>query len=153
MGEPLRDIVHSIVIEAPRTTVWDVMTGKDTAPQWLGCMNYDMRAGATFHMQPDAGRHAAGDITGATWCDVEALRKPELFAFSWYLPGAPKTQVSIELEDLGGDLTRATLAHSGWDRFPPEAVQPIHTMLDGGWKSFVLPGLKKTSETFRKAIS
>ena len=56
MSQALDDIVHSIDIEAPRTTVWDVMTGADCVPRWLGCMNYVMKVGATFHMQPDAGK-------------------------------------------------------------------------------------------------
>lgn len=153
MTPPLKDIVHSIDIEAPRTTVWDVMTGASSVPQWLGCMNYDMRAGTTFHMQPDAAKRAAGDITGATWCDLEALQPPELFTFSWYMPGTPKTTVSIRLEDRGEDITRATLTHSGWGQFPAEMVQAIHAMLDGGWKSFVLPNLKRTAEAFRKVLS
>jgi uncharacterized protein YndB with AHSA1/START domain len=153
MSEPLQDIVHSIDIEAPRSTVWDVMTGTDSVPQWLGCMNYAMKAGATFHMQPDPARRAAGDVTGATWCDIEELEKPERLRFSWYMPGTPKTHVTIELEDLGGDTTRATLTHSGWEQFPREMVAAIHAMLEGGWKSFVLPGLKATAEAFRKAIS
>jgi uncharacterized protein YndB with AHSA1/START domain len=153
MSEPLQDIVHVVDIEAPRTTVWDVMTHRDSVPRWLGCMNYEMRPGATFHMQPDAARRAAGDITGATWCDVEELRQPALFRFSWYMPGAPKTLVMIELADLGGDVTRATLTHSGWGQFPRETIQAIHDALGSGWKSFVLPGLKVAAEGFRKALS
>ncbi|MEO5693839.1 MAG: SRPBCC domain-containing protein [Usitatibacter sp.] len=146
MSEPLHDLVHSIDIQAPRATVWDVMTGMDSVPQWLGCMNYAAKAGATFHMQPDHARRAAGDITGATWCDLEELRKPELLRFSWYMPGTPKTIVTIELEEVDTGTTRATLTHSGWDQFPVQMVQAIHAMLDGGWKSFVLPGLKAASE-------
>ncbi len=44
---------------------------------------------------------------------------------------------------------RATLTHSGWDQFPAQMVQAIHAMLDGGWKSFVLSGLKAASEAAR----
>jgi uncharacterized protein YndB with AHSA1/START domain len=148
VSEPLKDLVHSIDIEAPRATVWDVMTGMDSVPQWLGCMNYAMKVGTTFHMQPDPAKRAAGDTTGATWCDIEELRKPGLLRFSWYMPGTPKTTVTIELEELGDDATRATLTHSGWDQFPAQMVQAIHSMLDGGWKSFVLPGLKAGAEAF-----
>lgn len=146
MTTPLADIVHSIDIDAPRATVWSVMTGADSVPQWLGCLNYLMKPGATFHMQPDRAKFAAGDITGATWCDVEELNAPEVFAFSWYMPGTPKTSVTIRLKELGAARTRATLTHSGWAQFPPEMVAAIHAMLDGGWKSFVLPNLKGAAE-------
>ena len=149
MSEPLKDIEQSIDIAAPRDTVWSVMTGAESVPQWLGCMNYEMRRGATFHMQPDPSKRAAGDITGATWCDIEELRKPEVLRFSWYMPGTPKTIVSIELEEPQPGTTRVTLTHSGWTQFPPEMVRAIHDMLEGGWKSFVLPGLKTVAEAVR----
>jgi uncharacterized protein YndB with AHSA1/START domain len=146
MSEPLKDLVHSIDIDAPRTVVWGVLTSPASVPQWLGCINYEGREGHTFHMQPDAGKRAAGDIEGATHCDVEETVTPELFRFSWYMPGTPKTTVAIRLEPLGGARTRATLTHSGWDQFPPEAVKGFRDALDAGWKSSVLPNLKAACE-------
>lgn len=146
MSEPLKDLVHSIDIDAPRTVVWDVLTSPDSVPQWLGCMNYEGREGHTFHMQPDAAKRAAGDIEGATHCDIEETITPEVFRFSWYMPGTPKTMVTIRLQPLGENRTRATLTHSGWDPFPPEMAKAIHEALGNGWKSFVLPNLKAACE-------
>jgi uncharacterized protein YndB with AHSA1/START domain len=97
-------------------------------------------------MQPDRVKHVAGDATGATFCDIEEMRAPEHFRFSWYMPGTPKTTVTIRLVEAGPQRTRATLTHSGWDQFPPEMVSAIHGMLDGGWKSHVLPNLKQVAE-------
>ncbi len=149
MSQPLPDIVHSIDIDAPRTVVWSVLTEAQSVPQWLGCLNYEGRVGHTFHMQPDNAKHAAGDITGATYCDIEDMVTPELLRFSWYMPGTAKTMVTIRLEPVGDARTRATLTHSGWDQFPLEMVKVIHEMLGNGWKSFVLPGLKKVAEAAR----
>ncbi len=146
MSAALHDIVHSIDIDAPRDAVWRTLTDPKQVPQWLGCMNYSGAVGSTFHMQPDRARQAAGDISGATHCDLEELSAPEAIVFSWYMPGTPKTRVAIRLEALGVAKTRATLTHSGWNQFPPEMVAAIHQMLDGGWKSFVLPGLKREAE-------
>ena len=146
MSAVLHDIVHSIDIEAPREAVWQTLTDPAQVPQWLGCLNYTGAVGSTFHMQPDRSKHAAGDTSGATHCDLEELTPPEAFVFSWYMPGTPKTKVAIRLEPLGPAKTRATLTHSGWNQFPPEMVRAIHQMLDGGWKSFVLPGLKAAAE-------
>ena len=146
MSAVLHDIVHSIDIDAPREAVWQTLTDPAQVPQWLGCLNYTGAVGSTFHMQPDRTKYAAGDTSGATHCDLEELVPPEAFVFSWYMPGTPKTKVAIRLASLGAARTRATLTHSGWNQFPPEMVRAIHQMLDGGWKSFVLPGLKAAAE-------
>jgi uncharacterized protein YndB with AHSA1/START domain len=150
MSEKLADITHGIEIEAPRAVVWTVLTDATSVPQWLGCLNYTGIPGSTFHMQPDRVKYAAGDVSGATFCDVEDVQPPERFVFSWYMPGTPKTMVAIVLKELGPNRTRATLTHSGWDQFPPEMVKGIRDMLDGGWKSHVLPNLKLAAESARR---
>jgi hypothetical protein len=38
------------------------------------------------------------------------------------------------------------LRHGGWDQFDPDGVRGIRAMLAGGWKSHVLPGLKRVAE-------
>lgn len=143
---PLPDIVHAIDIDAPRDVVWRVMTDPSEVPGWLGCLNYTGAPGSTFHMQPDRAKFAAADVSGATHCDIEEAAAPDRFAFSWYVPGTPKTLVTIRLEALGAARTRATLTHSGWQQFPPEMVRAIHQMLEGGWKSFVLPNLRAAAQ-------
>jgi len=150
MSVKLPDITHAIDIDAPLATVWSVLTDAGSVPQWLGCLQYAGLPGSTFFMQPDRVKFAAGDTSGATVCDIEEMRAPELFRFSWYMPGTPKTTVTIRLEAKGPDRTRATLTHAGWDQFPPEMVGAIHAMLDGGWKSYVLPNLKKAVEGLDK---
>ena len=151
MSGPLKDLIHSIDIDidAPRTVVWDVLTSPESVPKWLGCMNYEGREGHTFHMQPDAARRAAGDIEGATHCDIDETITPELFRFSWYMPGTARTMVTIRLQPLGDSRTRATLTHSGWDQFPAEMVKMFHDALENGWKSFVLPNLPAACEAKR----
>ena len=57
-----------------------------------------------------------------------------------------KTEVEIVLAANGDGSTTARLVHRGWDRFEPDQVRPIRDMLDGGWRSFVLPGLKRVAE-------
>ena len=146
MSVKLTDITHGIDIDAPRTTVWSVLTDANAVPQWLGCLQYTGQLGSTFFMQPDRVKFSAGDTSGATFCDIEEMRAPEVFRFSWYMPGTPRTTVTIHLKEAGPQRTRATLMHSGWDQFPPEMVSAIHGMLEGGWKSYVLPNLKVAAE-------
>jgi uncharacterized protein YndB with AHSA1/START domain len=144
VSEKLEPIAHVIDVDVPLDHLWHVMTDAATVPQWLGCMNYEPRLGHTFHMQPDGARRAVGDIAGATHCDVTSLAKP-LFAFSWYMPGTPKTNVSFRLAALEPGKTRVVFAHDGWDQFPAEMVRGIRDMLQGGWTSVVLPNLAKAA--------
>lgn len=150
MSVKLTDITHGIDIDAPRAVVWVVLTDPASVSEWLGCMNYTGVPGSTFHMQPDRTKHAAGDATGATFCDIEEVRPPELFRFSWYMPGTAKTMVTIRLEAIDANRTRATLTHSGWDQFPAEMIKPIRDQLEGGWGSFVMPNLKRVAEAAKQ---
>ena len=142
----LQDIRPSIDIDAPRERVWTSMTSEGLVEHWLGCIGFKPEVGATFYMQPDGAKRDSGNIEGATHCEIEELDRPDRIAFSWFIPGTPKTRVTIELSDLGPSATRATLVHSGWAQFDADTIRPIYDMLNGGWSSFVLPGLKRVAE-------
>ena len=144
MTEKLEPIRHRIDVDVPLDHLWRVMTEAATVPLWLGCMHYEAKLGHTFYMQPDAAKRAANDRSGATWCDVTALSKP-LFAFTWYMPDTPKTNVSFRLTSLGPERTRVDFEHDGWDQFPVEMVRGIRDMLQGGWTSAVLPNLERVA--------
>jgi uncharacterized protein YndB with AHSA1/START domain len=139
------DILASIDIDAPVERVWQVMTGEGLVEEWLGCLGYKAEIGEVFYMQQDREKHARGDPDGATHCELLALEPPRRMAFSWYVPGTPKTQVTITLTPSGAG-TRAELRHEGWDQFDGVQLQAIRDALAGGWTSFVLPGLKRVAE-------
>ncbi len=139
------DIVAGIDIDAPVERVWQVMTGEGLVEEWLGCLGYKAEIGRVFYMQQDREKHARGDSTGATHCELLALEPPRRMVFSWYVPGTPKTQVTITLAPSGTG-TRAELRHDGWQQFDGEQLQAIRDALAGGWTSFVLPGLKRVAE-------
>ena len=139
-------IEQSITIQASPEKVWVYLTEAEHVVHWLGCMRYQKNVGHVFYMQQDAGRRANDDISGATHCEILALDEPNLFSFSWFLPGTPATTVNIHLEP-SGETTRVTLVHDGWDQFDAEAIRQIRDALAGGWKSFVLPGLKALVES------
>jgi uncharacterized protein YndB with AHSA1/START domain len=142
----LPNIEAEIRIEADRQRVWDVLTREGLIEQWLGCLGYRAEIGALFYMQPDPAKRAAGNVEGATHCELLDLEPPERMRFSWFMPGTPKTEVEIVLTGNDDGSTTARLVHSGWDRFEADQVRAIRDMLDGGWKSFVLPGLKRVTE-------
>ncbi|WP_395611947.1 SRPBCC domain-containing protein [Allosphingosinicella sp.] len=140
------DINQQIGIAATPQRVWEVLTTEGLVEQWLGCLDYQARIGHVFYMQPDAATRAAGDLAGATHCELLRLDPPREMVFSWYYPETPRTEVAIRLTPDGGG-TRVDLVHSGWDQFDPEQIRMIRDALAGGWSSFVLPGLKRLAET------
>ncbi|HZZ36948.1 MAG TPA: SRPBCC domain-containing protein [Caulobacteraceae bacterium] len=141
----LEDIGLSIDVAARPAKVWAVLTGEGQVEKWLGCVGYRARPGADFYMQPDAARRKKGDIAGATHCEVLALEAPERFAFSWFLPGTPKTLVEIVVTPAASG-SRVSLMHSGWDQFDPGEVAAVRDSLEAGWRSAVLPQLKAAAE-------
>lgn len=142
----LQNIHAEVRIDAPLQRVWSVLTGAGLVAEWLGCINFEPVVGQVFYMQPDGARRATGDIKGATHCQVEALEPPRLLRFSWFMPGTPKTYVDITLTGEASGPITAALVHSGWDQFKAEDIRAIRDMLDGGWRSFVLPNFKRVAE-------
>ena len=142
-------IRESVLILAPPEKVWVFLTEPEYVPQWLGCMRYEKALGHVFYMQQDEGKRRDDDIDGATHCKILALDEPYLFSFSWYLPGTPATTIRIQTKAVD-DGTEVTLIHDGWDQFDARVIREIRDALAGGWKSFVLPGLKKIVESGEK---
>jgi hypothetical protein len=66
-------------------------------------------------------------------------------AFSWFMPGTPKTLVEIIVVPTGGG-SRVSLLHSGWEQFDGADVASSREALEAGWGSFVLPALKRVAE-------
>jgi len=141
----IADIVQGIEIHASPKRVWHVLTTEGLVEQWLGCIGYRAEPGHVFYMQPDPDKRAAGDVSGATHCELLALDPPREMRFSWYYPETPRTEVSIRLSAIDGG-TRVDLVHSGWDRFDATQIGAVRDALEGGWTSFVLPQLKRAAE-------
>ena len=141
----LADIEQQIPIEADIDRVWEVLTDPSHVSGWLGCLQYRAEVGHLFYMQPDPARRAAGSIDGATHCEILELTPPTRLSFSWFLPGTPRTTVTLALEARDAGVTRVTLAHTGWDQFDADDVRAIHEQLTVGWRDFVLPGLARAA--------
>ena len=145
MSDSSLKIEQTIRINATPQQVWKFLTEPEYVPQWLGCMRYEKALGHVFYMQQDEAKRSNGDIDGATHCEILALDEPERFASSWYLPDTPATEVHFLLSASEG-ATEVRLVHDGWDQFDASLIRDIRNALAGGWKSFVLPNLKRISE-------
>ena len=141
----LADIEHRITIEASADRAWDCLTDPARVAAWLGCLQFRAEVGHLFYMQPDPAKRATASTDGATRCEILEMTPPTRLAFSWFLPGTPKTTVTLTLEARGPDLTEVTLAHTGWDQFEAGDVRAIHEQLTIGWRDFVLPGLTRAA--------
>lgn len=146
MGEPLLPIIAEISIARPIEHVWDIVVGETTLPNWLGAMDYKPEVGTTFFMQQDPDKKANRDTEGSTWCEIQVMEKPERFSFSWYVPGTPETVVHISLSADDAGKTFVRLIHDGWDDFDREAIEDFYEQLGEGWRSAVLPNLKRLAE-------
>ena len=142
----LDDIIEAISVDAPRGDVWRAVIDPESVSQWLGCLQFEAKIGHVFYMQPDNEKRAQGSVEGATHCEVLAIEPEDRLVFSWFLPDTPKTKVTIELVAKTADSTVVQLTHDGWDQFPREAIEQIYEMLKGGWRTYVLPGLKSFVE-------
>jgi uncharacterized protein YndB with AHSA1/START domain len=140
----LPPISEEIEIDAPIEQVWRIMT--EETPTWLGCLRYRKEIGHTFFMQQDQAKAAVDDVEGATQCEILTLDAPRLFRFSWFVPGFPSTIVSFALEPLQASRTCVAFTHEGWEQFPASTIAAVREALLNGWKSFVLPGLKRNAE-------
>ena len=141
----LADIEQQIPIEADIDRVWEVLTDPARVAAWLGCLQYRAEVGHLFYMQPDPAKRAAGDLDGATHCEIRELTPPTRLAFSWFLPGTPRTTVTLTIEARGADLTEVRLVHTGWAQFDADDIRAIHEQLTVGWRDFVLPGLARAA--------
>ncbi len=144
--QPLPPIREGIIVDAPLEKTWRIMTSPQTVPRWLGCLNYEGKVGSVFFMQQDQTKAKAGDTSGATHCEILALDAPTYFRFSWFVPGFPATFINMRLEAVSPTQTRVMFEHEGWDQFPADMIRTIYDGLSGGWRSFVLPNLKRETE-------
>jgi uncharacterized protein YndB with AHSA1/START domain len=136
--QPLDAHVMSIVIQAPRQTVWDEITKTTGIQRWIynTVLDTRMEAGARLrYYSPDRKRvFVVGEVV-----DVDP---PARFAHTYVMTQSPEpaTLVTWELEEVQ-DGCRVTLTHSGWTTAhkKPDKVA-------AGWKQ-ILGLLKGEIET------
>lgn len=129
-------IKHVILLDSPIQRVWQALTTPLEVTQWLGAIGFAPQMGHEFYFQVEP----RGEWDGKTYSEI-IENAPHRLAFTWYVPGLPKTLVTFTLRAAGAQ-TELTLEHTGWDQLPP-FVAPIRDELDLGWRDGVLPNLRR----------
>ena len=133
-------IERSIVIDAPRATVWNALAEAEAFGRWFGA---DLK-GQTFA----TGQRARGNITYPGYehlyfdVVIERMQPLELLSFRWH-PYAidpaidyskeKRTLVTFTLKDAGQG-TLLTVVESGFDDVPPARRMEALRMNTGGWE-------------------
>ena len=131
-------IEKTIVLRAPRSTVWRALTTAEEFGAWFGA-----RLAGTF----TPGARVAGTITAkgyehlAMEIAIERVEPEHLFSYRWHpyaidpkvdYSAEPSTLCEFTLEEVPGG-TRLTVVESGFDRIPAARRDEAFRMNDHGW--------------------
>ena len=131
-------IARTIMIGAPRSTVWRALTTADQFGAWFGA-----QLNGTF----SPGGHVTGRITSPGYDHlsiklvIERVEPEYLMSYRWHpyaidpnvdYSSEPATLCEFTLEKVS-DGTKLTVIESGFDRIPAERRDVAFRMNDGGW--------------------
>jgi uncharacterized protein YndB with AHSA1/START domain len=129
-------IEKTIVLKAPRSTVWRALTDSKRFGQWF-------RANVEVPFVP--GQRAYGSITYPGYehlrfeVVVEQMEPERLFSWRWQPggdpdvdPAEPTTLVVFVLEEIT-EGTRLTVTETGFDRIPAERRGKAYRQNEAGW--------------------
>lgn len=131
-------IEKTIVLRAPRSTVWRALTTPEQFGAWFGA-----RLAGTF----TPGARVAGAITAKGYehvtmeITIERVEPERLLSYRWHpyaidpeidYSNEPATLCEFTLEDVSGG-TRLTVVESGFDRIPASRRDLAFRMNDRGW--------------------
>ncbi len=130
-------IEQEISIQAPITTVWDVITKPEYISQWFGSqVEIDVRPGGK-------GKLIWGEDIEAP-LDIVEVEKPHLFSFLWVAPDEqtkPTQQQTLVVFRLTEDGVQTTLSftESGFEKLAmtPEQKATLIANHTPGWADFL----------------
>ena len=138
-------IEREISIQAPITTVWDVITKPEYISQWFGSQaEIDLRRGGKGKLSWSEEIEVPLEIV-----EVE---KPHLFSFLWIAPDEEtksahqQTLVEFRLAEDGAE-TKVYLTESGFEKLEITAEQKATLIANhtSGWGDF-LSGLQRCAQ-------
>jgi uncharacterized protein YndB with AHSA1/START domain len=143
---------RSMHIKASPERIWKEFASAERFRAWWSTqrpdrdeevLEYEPRVGGTLRMRITSDRHDPIDVD----CTVTVMDAAREFAFEMTFVGAgweAPTLVTIRLTPHG-DGTLVELAHSGFERIGPAAVEQFNAF-EGGWDLRELEGLRAAVE-------
>src|SRR5215203_3168146 len=129
-------IEKTIILQAPRFSVWRALTESSELGRWFGAVLKDpFRPGVRVQgpITIPGYQHLTMDIT------VEQMEPERLFSWRWQpggdpgkYPDEPRTLVVFELEDMP-EGTRLTVTETGFDSLAPSRRTTSYRENDAGW--------------------
>ncbi len=133
-------IEKEIDVNTSPMKVWEALSNPMLlAKWWQEGMKLEPKVGGEFY---EPWKDANGSAQLATGI-VEAVIPQKYLQFSWVekpWEANQKTVCSFELTEIQS-MTRLSLIHSGWDRFPAERAATLKNGFEAGWDA-ILNNLK-----------
>jgi uncharacterized protein YndB with AHSA1/START domain len=151
MSSSIDRIEKNVVINAPRSRVWNALADSQKFGEWFG---------VRFTEPFKAGAVLTGNITNKNYehiaitAWIETIEPETRFAYRWH-PHAidttrnysdePTTLVTFTLDDTP-DGTKLTVVETGFDQIPESRRQEAFTGNTGGWEQQVIRVRKYVEE-------
>lgn len=123
-------LTKTIILNAPRETVWTFLTDKDKLGTWFHPSNVNLSEGNDYTL---GGTNSDGEFQKMCWGTVLEMTPPEKLKYTFTVKplDGVMTTVTWLLEELSG-ATKVTLLHEGLQD-AGEASMGLLRALDAGW--------------------
>lgn len=112
--QPDQSITREIVIDAPVEAVWQTITEPERISQWFADrVDVEISVGSEGILLFHDGRSGADSLVPVV---IEAIERPERFAFRWGHGAGLSTLVEFTLEAEGPERTRLRVTETGLDK-------------------------------------
>lgn len=138
-------LIKTVIIDAPRETVWAYLTEKDKLAIWFHPADKDFIEGEDYALLKDSDGGLEDD-NKICWGNVISMTPPDelMCTFTVHMLAGAKTTLIWRLEDVF-EGTRLTLKHEGIDEAAGDQAFGLLRSMDVGWD--------KHFATLRNAVS
>ncbi len=138
-------LIKTIIIDAPRETVWSYLTEKDKLATWFHPADKDFIESEDYALLKNSDGGLTDD-NKICWGTVISMSPPDemVCTFTVHMLAAATTTLTWQLEDVF-EGTRLTLKHEGIDEAVGEQAFGLLRSMDVGWD--------KHFATLREAVS
>lgn len=129
-------ITKSVILTAPRQTVWEYLTNAEKLGQWFHSAESDLEQGKDYAL---IEQNDDGSSQKIIWGRVLEMDRPSKLVYTFTIKpmGGAMTTVTWELQEVHGG-TKLSLSHEGIDQAAGEAAMGLLLALDAGWAKHIM---------------